>query len=78
MCYERAITRSGALEEALESYVVDWEKEYGVSAQSSLVGERFIRVLGEVHRQTGRRAMFFVCLKVFCVNVNFQYEIKRM
>ena len=53
-------TRGGVLEQVLESYVTDWEQEYGVEAQSSLVGERFIRVLGEAYRQTGRRAVVLI------------------
>ena len=44
----RDFTRGGTLEQALESYVTDWEREYGMDAQSPLVGERFIRILGAV------------------------------
>lgn len=56
----RDFTRGGTLEQVLESYVTGWEREYGMDAQSSLVGERFIRVLGEAHRQTGRRAVVLI------------------
>lgn len=53
-------TRGGTLEQVLEGYVSGWEREYGVEAQTPLVGERFIRVLGEAHRQTGRRAVVLI------------------
>lgn len=56
----RDFTRGGTLEQALESYVTDWEREYGMDAQSPLVGERFIRILGEAHRQTGRRVVVLI------------------
>ena len=56
----RDFTRGGTLEQALESYVTDWEWEYGMDAQSPLVGERFIRILGEAHRQTGRRVVVLI------------------
>lgn len=56
----RDFTRGGTLEQALESYVTDWERKYGMDAQSPLVGERFIRILGEAHRQTGRRVVVLI------------------
>ena len=54
-------TRSGALEEVLDWYISAWEKEYAiVEEEKSSLGSRFIRVLGEAHRQTGRRAVVLI------------------
>lgn len=58
----RDFTREGTLEQVLEWYVSQWEEEYGLMAdcKSSVVGDRFIRLLGQVHEQCGRRAVVLI------------------
>ena len=51
----------GTLEDVIDSYILGWEKEYGmVSDINERRGTRFIRLLDEVHRRTGRRAVVLV------------------
>ncbi len=57
----RDFTRAGELEEVLDWYVSAWEKEYAVvEDEKSLLGNRFIHLLSEAHRQTGRRAVVLI------------------
>ncbi len=57
----RDFTREGTLEEVLDWYVSGWEKERGlITDKTSLVGNRFIRLLQQVHEQSGRRAVVLV------------------
>ena len=48
------------LEEILEDHVAQWEKDYGYVPDRREVGDRFIRLLEHVHRQTGRRAVVLI------------------
>lgn len=57
----RDFTREGTLEKVLEWYVSKWENSHGiVSDKESLVGDRFIGLLEQVHLQTGRPAVVLV------------------
>ncbi len=57
----RDFTRAGALEDALGWYVAQWEKEWMVErGESPRVGDRFIQLLTQVHKRTGRRAVVLV------------------
>ncbi len=48
------------LEGILEGYVAQWEKDYGYVPDRQEVGDRFVRLLEHVHRQTGRRAVVLI------------------
>lgn len=57
----RDFTREGILESVLDSYVSGWEEEYGIVPDTRLDrGTRFIRLLGHVHKQAGRRAVVLI------------------
>ena len=54
-------TREGTLEELLEAYISDWEKDHGLAPDKGLpTGVRFIRLLEQAHKQTGRRAVVLI------------------
>ena len=50
----------GMLELAIDAYLGDWEKEYGIEKTTESQGRRFSKVLAEAHRQTGRRAVVLI------------------
>ncbi len=50
----------GELEAAIESYVSQWEREYGVEKQPVSLGRRFGNVLSAAHRQTGLGAVVLI------------------
>lgn len=53
--------RVGLLDDTLEAYVSDWEKQYGIVNERPLgVGRRFARVMEEAHRQTGLRCVVLI------------------
>ena len=57
----RDFKREGELEFALEYYISSWEREWKVEkSMSPRVGDRFIRLLEWVHKQTGRRAVVLI------------------
>ena len=53
-------TSSGKLEEILEGTVRQWEKIYGKSEDFQDIGKRFVYVLQEAHKRTGRRCVVLV------------------
>lgn len=54
----RDFTREGMLEEVLDGYVSGWEEEYGIAPDKDRDrGTRFIGLLEQAHKQTGRRAV---------------------
>ena len=57
----RDFKREGELEFALEYYISSWEREWKVEkSMSPRIGDRFIRLLEWVHRQTGRGAVVLI------------------
>ena len=50
----------GVLEEAIGSYLTEWERVYGIEKETESLGRRFIKILSEAHRQTGRRAVVLI------------------
>ena len=53
-------TRDGALEQALGTYLADREDEYGCRPVSTDPGERLVRLLAHIHRQSGRHCVVLV------------------
>ena len=53
-------TSFGKLEEILEGTVRQWEKIYGKSEDFQDIGKRFVYVLQEAHKRTGRRCVVLV------------------
>ena len=56
-------TKQGVLEDRINSYVSDWEKQYNLSDQAFIgtdPGNRFIRVLKAAHEQSGHRAVVLI------------------
>ena len=51
---------SGMLEEAIEGYLSEWEKQYGIESFLGSYGRRFAKVLAEAHRQTGQKAVVLI------------------
>ena len=51
---------SGSLEDAIEGYLRDWEKQYGIESVFGSYGRRFAKVLSEAHRQTGQKAVVLI------------------
>ena len=51
---------SGMLEEAIEGYLREWEKRYGVESVFGSYGRRFAKVLAEAYRQTGQKAVVLI------------------
>ena len=54
-------TEDGVLEKRIESYIFDWETQYGLPhSEMKDSGLRFQKILQEAHRQAGRRAVVLV------------------
>lgn len=54
--------KPGILENRINSYVSDWEKEYSLDAQGieTDLGNRFLKVLEAAHKRTGLRAVVLI------------------
>lgn len=52
--------QGGMLHKTLETSVVMWEKQYGLMPSDAGLGSRFIKVLAEAHRQTGRSCVVLI------------------
>ena len=52
--------QGGMLHKTLESSVAKWEKLYGLDPSGAGLGDRFINVLAEAHRQTGQRCVVLI------------------
>lgn len=49
------------LQNMLDAYVENWEKQYGFEGDARLsVGERFAQLLAHVHKQTGKRCVVLI------------------
>ena len=54
-------TEDGVLEKRIESYIFDWETQYGLPhSEMKDSGLRFQKILQEAHRQAGRRAVVLI------------------
>ena len=53
-------TEAGKLASVLKGYVTSWERIYGKSPDFEDIGNRFVYVLEQAHKQTGRRAVVLV------------------
>lgn len=53
-------TQGNALPAKIESYVSEWEREYGKKSGEASLGNRFAYVLKQAHRQYGRRAVVLI------------------
>ena len=57
----RDFTREGTLEHVLDDYVSRWEEDWQVEkGKSPVVGDRFIRLLEQVHERTGCRVVVLI------------------
>ena len=52
--------QGGMLHKTLETSVTKWEKMYGLDSSGAGLGDRFIDVLAEAHRQTGRSCVVLI------------------
>lgn len=52
--------QGGMLHQTLEASVASWEKQYGLMPSDAGLGSRFIHLLAEAHRQTGKRCVVLV------------------
>ena len=74
----------GMLENAIESYLSEWEKNYGIEKKDESLGRRFLKILAEAHRQTGRRAVVLIdeydkpILDVLDRNIEIVFQGNRM
>ena len=53
-------TVPGTLEAVLDSMISNWEEEYGNTIKSGDIGRRFVNVLKEAHKKSGRRCVVLV------------------
>ena len=53
-------TREGALEEAIESKLLDWGEAWGVTRRDGTQGQRFLRLMRTARERTGRRVAVLV------------------
>lgn len=52
--------QGGTLHRTIEVSVDKWEKQYGLQPSGADLGDRFIDVLAEAHRQTGQRCVVLI------------------
>jgi hypothetical protein len=52
--------QGGALHQTLEAQVAMWERQYGQPNPQATLGDRFISIMAEAHRQTGLRCVVLV------------------
>ncbi len=77
-------TEDGMLEDTIESYLSEWEADYGIQKQSESLGRRFLKILSEAHRQTGRRAVVLIdeydkpILDVLDCHIEIDFQGNRM
>ena len=75
---------NGMLEEAIESYLDTWEADYGIKKKYNSLGRRFMKILSEAHRQTGRRAVVLIdeydkpILDVLDRDIEIEFQGNRM
>ena len=51
---------AGALEDKIQSSLIEWEEKYGVSPISQKLSGRFLYILKAAHEKTGRRAVVLI------------------
>lgn len=52
--------QGGVLRQTLEANIRKWEQAYVIQHEDGSLGDRFINVLAEAHRQTGRRCVVLI------------------